>query len=130
MKYLVIESVNPKIDACAHHESGVATVFDGGDSYGVPWLFVRSELLDSRDEAKKIAEMLCRKRYEELKEDVYKRSGWFIGTSCSNIKGSKMYYCMTRPYTLFLCKEISKYEIFEQWLYSYDILEIGSGNDR
>lgn len=130
MKYLVIESVNPKVDACAHHESGVATVSDGGDLCGAPLVFVRSKLLNGRDEAKEIAEMLCRKQYEELKESVFEHSGWFIGTSCFWVKGAKTLYCMPRPYTLFLCKNINENEIFEEWLYSYDILEIDSYNDR
>lgn len=128
MEYLVIELVNPKIDACAHHESGVATVSDGGDSFGVPWAFVRSELLNSCDEAKEIAEMLCRKKYEELKESVFEHNGWFIGTSCSGVENAKMLVCMPSPYTLFLCKDMNENKIFEEWLYSYDILKIDSYN--
>ena len=137
MKYLVIELVNPKVDACAHHESGVATVSDGGDFWGVPLVFTKSGLLNSRNEAKEIAEMLCKKQYEDLEESVYKHSGWFISLNivgaiksrrsfslCSNVKGAKALCCMFKPYTLFLCKNINEVEISEEWLYSYDILEI------
>lgn len=130
MKYLVIESINTKVDACAQHESGVATVSDGGDLYGVPLVFVRSELLNSRDEAKKIAEMLCREKYEDLKGDLFKHSGWDIGTSCSAIKGVKLQYCTPNPYTLFLYTGLNEGDLFEEWLYNYDILEIDSYDER
>lgn len=34
-KYVVVKLINPKLDACAHHPSGVATIGDGGDSWPV-----------------------------------------------------------------------------------------------
>ena len=123
MKYLVVESINTSIDACAHHDSGIATCSDGG-GHGVPWIFEKSKLLDSKSEAEKLAEMLCQERHKELEEYVFEKNGWYIGTSCINIKNAKMYIGGVSNISLFLCKDVSEDEILQEWLYNYEVLEV------
>ena len=123
MKYLVVEMINTYIDACSHHESCIATCSDGGDTMGAPWIFVRSGLLDSRNDAEKLVGELYLERCNELVEKIDKKSGWNVAVSHGDIDGVEM--CFGTPSdTLYIYKDLSEDEFTSEWLYEFKILEV------
>lgn len=45
-KYVVVKLINPEMDACAHHPSGIATMGDGGDLWPVDAEIVSKPYVD------------------------------------------------------------------------------------
>ena len=124
MKYLLVQMVNPTIDACLHHESGIATCSDGGDTCGVPWVFTEHKLFNSRKEAEQMADKLFLEQYERLNESIFEKSGWIIAAS-EDIDGCKMWLSAMAPRTLFLYRDIQETcECEWEWLYQFSVLEV------